>query len=52
MKNITIQIDNILYTLPPESQAFEFEWNPGVCNLAVIFQETAEVTYIGFPFFE
>jgi len=42
MKSITIRVDDILYTLPPEAQAFEYWTNPGVCVFAVVLQEAAK----------
>ena len=52
MKNVSVQIDDILYTVPPLSYAPEQMQNPGYCTPTIVFQESSPVNLVGYPFFE
>ena len=52
MQNISIQIDDILYTVPPISYAPESAFDPGRCTPNIEFQESSPVNLLGYPFFE
>ena len=52
MKNVSVQIDDILYTVPPLSYAPEQMQNPGYCAPNIVFQESSPVNLVGYPFFE
>jgi len=52
MKDLTIRIDDIEYTLPAQAQATPAHRNPNQCVPRITFQGGRDVNLIGYPFFE
>ena len=52
MGDLTIKIDNVQYTLPPEAQATPNANNPNYCHPRIVYQASQDVMLIGYPFFE
>ena len=55
MQNLTIKIDNVVYTLPPDTYTSCYFSTPeeGHCQILITYEEElGDQIYIGLPFFE